>query len=125
MIKVKIISVTDDDYQKLFTAIGRGNEEFNNRSYFQHAGFTSIPKVNTVGIVFEEGNTYTMVATADPLADRPTLTNEKDVAIYADANKYIKISADGTIEVSNGNGNITMSASGDVDINNGNLTVDL
>lgn len=124
MIKVKIVSITENDYQKLYTGIGRANEEFNDRSYFQHAGFTSLPKANTIGIVIEDGNTYTMVATADPLADRPALTDKTDVAIYSNAERYVMIKADGEIMIANENGFVNLKPDGTVDINGGNLTVD-
>jgi phage gp45-like len=125
MIKVKIISVTDNDYQKLFTAVGRGNEEFNNRSYFQHSGFTSIPKANDIGIVIEEGNTYTMVATAGPLDDRPELSNEGDVAIYASAEKYVMVKDDGEIVIKNdaiSGGKITIKTNGDIELGSSSLS---
>ena len=108
MIKVKVSSVSEHTYQKLFSGIGRANEEFNNRSYFQHAGFTSLPKANTVGIVIEEGNTFTMVATADPSSSRPTLASAGDAAIYSDADTYVMVKDDGEIEIANENNSITL-----------------
>ena len=120
IIKVKILSVSDGDYQKIISAIGRPNEDFNDRSYFQHCGFTSIPKAETVGIMLTDGNNCTMIASADELADRPELSDEKDVAIYADANKYIKIKADGDIEASNDSGVIlTLENGGDIKLGSG------
>ena len=121
MIKVKISSVSEHNYQKLYTAIGRGAEEFNNRSYFQHAGFTSLPKANTVGIVIEDGNTFTMVATADPSSSRPTLASAGDAAIYSDADTYVMVKDDGEIEIANENNSITLKANGDIEIGNANL----
>ncbi len=123
VIKCKIISVTDGEYQKIVDAIGRASsEEINDRSYFQHVGFTSIPPADTVGVMITDGNNYTMIATADPSASRPALSNEKDVAIYADADNYIKINGDtGEITVENDNNKITLKANGDIEIGGSGL----
>lgn len=94
IIKCKVTTIADGDYQKVVNAIGRPNEEIVNRSYFQHVGFTSRPPTDTVGIIIDDGNNLTMIASADPLASRPELANEKDVAIYTDADNYIKINGD-------------------------------
>lgn len=119
--KVKIVDVTDGDYQKIFNAIGRPNEELNNRSYFQHVGFSSIPKAGTIGIVIKDGDNYTMIATTDESADRPALSNELDMCIYADADKYIKILATGEIEIANDNNKITLKENGDIELGSASL----
>ena len=124
LIKVKIISVADDTNQKKFTALGRANEEFNDRSYYQHVGFSSIPRVDANGIVIKSGETYTMVATTDKSSNRPVLSNAGDVVVYADADKYIKVAVDGAITIINDNGSIKLKATGQVDINDGNLTIE-
>jgi len=121
MIKCKVTAVTDGDFQKLLNAIGRPNEEIVNRSYFQHVGLTSIPPAGSVGILIVDGDNVTMIASADPLADRPELSNEKDVALYADENKYVKINADGEIVVKNNNNTITLKANGDIEIGGSGL----
>lgn len=119
--KCKITDVTDGDYQKKINAIGRPNEEINNRSYFQHVGFTSIPPAGSVGILIAEGDNLTVIASADPIASRPTLSNQKDVAMYADADKYIKILANGDIEASNNNNKIVLKANGDIELGSADL----
>lgn len=124
LIKTKISSVADGANQKIYNGIGRANEELNNRSYFQHVGFSSIPRANAVGIVLSEDDTYSMIATTDTSSDRPVLSSAGDVCIYADADKFVKVAADGAITIINDNGSIVLKANGQIDLNNGNLTVD-
>ena len=122
VIKCKIISVSEGEYQKIFSAIGRtSSEEINSRSYFQHVGFSSRPPADAVGIILTDGNNYTMIATADPAASRPTLTNEKDSCIYADADKYVMCKSGGDIEVANNNNKIILKSNGDIEIGDGTL----
>lgn len=94
MIKCKIVSVKDGEFQKIISGIGRSGEEITERSYFQHVGFSSIPPADSVGVILTDGSNYTMIASADPSASRPALSNSKDVAIHADADNYIKIDGD-------------------------------
>jgi len=91
VVKCRVTTVTDGDFQKIVNAIGRPNEEIVSRSYFQHVGFSSIPPAGTVGILITDGDNVTMIASADHLTSRPKLSNERDVAIYADADNYVKI----------------------------------
>lgn len=121
VIKCGISSVTDGDFQKVVNGIGRSNEEINNRSYFQHVGFSSIPPAGSVGILIEDGDNLTLIASADPIANRPTLSNEKDAAMYADADKYIKILANGDIEAANNNNKIILKANGDIELGSASL----
>lgn len=106
MIKGLITNVTDGDYQKVVNGIGRPNEEINSRSYFQHTGFTSLPKANSRGIFIVDGENVTCIASADALADRPALSNEKDVAVYSDSDNYMKIDGDTDNIRINSEGNI-------------------
>ena len=119
--KCGIVSVTDGTFQKVLQAIGRSNEEINDRSYYQHVGFTSIPPAGSVEIIVADGDNLTMIASADPLDSRPELSNEKDVAVYADADKYVKILAGGDIEVANNNNKITLKANGDIELGSASL----
>lgn len=117
--------VTESNYQKLLNGEGRLQEEITARPYYQHTGFTSIPKDGSRCVGFIDGNQVTIVASADLEADRPLLSNAKDVAIYADKTKFIKIAADGVITIDNGTGKIVMGTDGQVNINEGSLTVDV
>lgn len=121
IIKAKIQSVTDGEYQKILNAIGLPSEEINSRSYFQHCGFSSIPKQNTVGIAIIYGNQVTFFASADPASSRPTLSSEGDVCIYSDADKYVKILSTGEIKAGNNNNSITLKADGDIEIGSSSL----
>jgi len=124
VIKVKILDVTDDTEQKIYNAIGRPNEELTERSYFQHVGFTSIPRANSVGIVLQDGENYTLIATTDTDSDRPTLSSSGDTALYSDSDKYIKIAATGEITIQNGaasGGKITLKTNGDIEIGSTSL----
>lgn len=111
-----ITDVTDGDYQKVVNGIGRPNEDIIERSYYQHVGFTSIPPANSVGVFISDGDNVTMIASADPVANRPTLSTEKDAAIYSDENKYVKVSAGGEITIKNNNNTITLKANGDIEL---------
>lgn len=126
VIKCKVTSIEDQEYQKLFNAIGRPNEEIVNRSYFQHVGFTSIPPAGSVGILIIDGDNISMIASADQFPTesekgRPQLSNERDVAIYADQDKFIKISANGDIDIRNNGNRIMLKANGDIELGLTNL----
>jgi len=117
LIYVEIESVTN---AKLVTGTGNADQILE-RPMFQACGFTSIPKAGTLALTSIERDQVIVIGTQDTVSDRPVLSSEKDVAIYADADKYIKISADGEIEASNGFGKIILKADGDIELGNGNL----
>jgi phage gp45-like len=114
--KVKIVSVADGDSQKLYSAIGNAGEEFTDRIYYQHSGLSSIPKAGDMGVVLSDGNNHTMISTSDNLTDRPELSNEGDVCIYSDADKFIKVLANGNILISNNNNSVTLKTNGDIEL---------
>ena len=120
LIYVEIESVTN---AKLVTGTGNADQILE-RPMFQACGFTSIPKAGTLALTSIERDQVIVIGTQDTVSDRPVLSSEKDVAIYADADKYIKIEADGKITLANDNGTIVLEANGQVNINSGNLTVD-
>jgi phage gp45-like len=119
IIKCKVGSVADGEFQKTITGNARPNEEINLRSYFQHVGFSSIPREDSVAIGIIYGDNVTFFGTAEPVTERPKLFNAGDVCIYSDEDKYIKILASGNIEASNGNGSITLKANGDIELGSG------
>ena len=122
MIRINISSVAEASVTKKFSGSGRlSDDTYVDRPFFQQTGFTSIPKADTKGIAEIIGNQVIMIATSDEQADRPVLSSETDVAIYADADKYIKIAADGEIEASNGSGKIILKANGDIELGEGTL----
>lgn len=126
IIKAKIISVTDGNYQKIVNAIGRPNEEIVNRSYFQHFGFTSRPPSGAVGIFIEDRNNLTMIASevkailpeGGENPERPEMLNEGDAALYSSVDTYVKVSKeDEDIRITNGNKNqIRLKSTGEVEI---------
>lgn len=120
VMKCKIVEVTDGQVQKIIDALGGPGDEINERSYFQHTGFSSIPRADDIGIALVYGNSITFIGSADNKDDRPELNNEGDMCIYSDENKYIKVLASGDIEVSNGNASIELNAAGDIEASNGN-----
>lgn len=120
IIKCKFLDCTDGEYQKIMNAIGVPNEEINNRSYFQHFGFSSIPQAPCVGIGIIYDNQITFFASADPASYRPALSSG-ETCIYADADKYIKLKTTGEIVIKNNNNTITLKADGDIEIGASNL----
>ena len=121
VIECQIVTVSEDDYQKLFSAIGRPNEEFNDRSYYQHFGFSSLPPANSRGIVISDGDNYTMIATEVSSTEKPSLSAEKDTCIYSDADKYVMCKSGGDIEIANNNNKIILKANGDIELGDGTL----
>lgn len=128
------IKEVKDTEPKVFSATGYDAlDEYENKPYFQHVGFSSIPRATSQGIVLERRNAIYMIATQDSADSRPTLSDEGDVCIYTDADNYVKIAADGSItvitngksvKIENGSGVIELQDSGKVSINGGKLTVE-
>lgn len=135
LVPLTVTSVSEGTPGKKISGTGRiQNEVFTDIKYYQHVGFSSFPKADAVGIVAHKNCEYYLLGTADAEADRPALTDPGDVCIYTDADSYIRIKADGTIDItsnqkaitlSNGNGTVVLEANGQVNINSGNLTVDV
>lgn len=133
MKRVFIKEITEGQ-PKVFSATGYdADDTYTERPYFQHVGFSSIPKAESQGIVIEYRNAVYLIATQDSSDSRPTLSDPGDVCVYTDANNYIKIAADGSItvitdgksvKVENGSGIIELETSGKVSINGGKLTVE-
>ena len=123
VIKFNISSVVEGVWQKIINGIGRGpSEQIVNRSYFQHAGFTSKPKVNSVGIAIVDNDNITTIATTEHEDDRYVLQGNDYAAIYSGSDKYIKLDTDGKIEASNGNGKLILKANGDIALGEGVLS---
>ena len=88
---------------------------------YQHYGFTSMPRVGTELIAVGAGNNVASIA-EDP-DGRPDV-EAGEVCVYVSDEQYVKLLADGSIELVNDKGNITLGADGTVNVNDGNLTVD-
>jgi hypothetical protein len=73
--------------------------DYVDRQMFQHSGFTSIPAEGAQGITIQNGQNYICIATEDNPDNVPELQNKGDVAIYSGENYVVKISSDGSIEI--------------------------
>ena len=101
---VELPSTVKSKFGKLFSGTGRLGSEYKGRSLFQQWGFTSIPRENSQGIVIKQENNMTCVVTEANESDKPILEFDGDVAIYTSKNMFVKIGADGEIQIK-GNGN--------------------
>jgi len=112
--KVMLKSVIDnmDMPQKQFTT--EGANALTKRSFIEHAGFSSIPRDDTLAYVIKDGGNFTCIGTCNK--DRPELTDKGDTCLYSDEDKYVKIAADGTITIKNANNTVLLKANGDVEI---------
>lgn len=114
-IKTLISSVSGFGFSKIFSAKGALGGDYKDRQFFQHSGFSSIPREGAQALVLKRGENYICVATADNPNDVPNLQNAGDVAIYASSDYIVKISASGEIEII-GNG-----SAGSIGLGNGSL----
>jgi phage gp45-like len=120
MKKVKISSTSNDLIERKFSAIGATGETYTDRAFWQQVGFSSIPKPGDFGLVTKDGNFYAMIATAGKSTDRPNLI-EGDRCIHASPDRYILLSDNGNITVSNDNAIVTITNNGEINIKgNGN-----
>jgi hypothetical protein len=113
---VKITSISDQ--ARLFA----GNSpvgDYQDRTFIQQSGFTSHPPARAFGIVLVEDNACYLISTSDD--QKPSVPNERDTAIYSDADKYVMVKADGDIEIANNNNKITLRANGDIELGSGTL----
>jgi len=121
LIKITVSSATESNLYKKISASGNIGEEITERPYFQHRGFTSLPKEDDLAVALVDGNQVTLIGSVDSLTTRPELSSEGDVAIYVDTDKYVKIEADGKITVKNNNSTITLKANGDIELGTSSL----
>ena len=113
--KVSIQSITETDKQQMLDAIGRAGEEITGRSSFQHIGFHSTPKQDSIGFLVADGDNLTMIASSDSAADRPD-NLEDSTTIYRDKDKYIKIAKSGDVTVANKNNKLILNSDGSIEI---------
>lgn len=81
---------------RLFSAEGRIDESLEDRELIQSSGFASVPKEGDEVLVLSFGNLRIAIATDSK--DRPSL-EVGETAVFSSAETYIKLKADGTIEV--------------------------
>ena len=98
-LKILIDSVSGKGFSRLFSGKGTLGGDYTDRQIFQQSGFTSIPGDGAQGVVLQNGQNYICIATEDNPDNVPELQNKGDVAIYSGSDYVIKISADGSIEM--------------------------
>jgi len=97
ILRGKITKSSDrSEKPRLFSASGRIDETLEDRELIQQSGFSSIPKEGDDVIVLSFGNLRIAVATESK--DRPLL-EVGETAVFSSAETYIKMKADGTIEI--------------------------
>ena len=97
LLRGKITKSSDrEGKSRLFSASGRIDETLEDRELIQQSGFSSIPKEGDEVIVLSFGNLRIAVATDSK--DRPLL-EVGETAVFSSAETYIKMKADGTIEI--------------------------
>lgn len=96
MIRARIKAVVEGAIKR-FSAFGRPDEEFSDREYFQHYGFTSRPLADGEMVVIREGNHIVAIASDDR---RYRLALEAgEVALYTDEGDKIHLRRGRRIEV--------------------------
>lgn len=98
-LKILIDSVSGKGFSRLFSGKGSLGGDYTDRQMFQQSGFTSIPGDGAQGVVLQNGQNYICIATEDNPDNVPELQSKGDVAIYSGSDYVIKISADGSIEM--------------------------
>jgi len=116
---IKKINDAKEDIKRFF-AIGRVNEEFNNREFWQHYGFTSVPKEGANALILTQGNRIYMIA-SDDIRYRIQL-QEGEVALYTDEGDNIVLKRGNIIEI-NAKNKVVVNASSEVDIKSGSINL--
>jgi phage gp45-like len=88
MVRVIIKSVWEGVIKR-FSATGRPGEEFINREYFQHYGYTSRPLPGAEGIIIRDGNHIIMIGSDD--RRYRVAIEEGEVALYDDQGQVIRL----------------------------------
>ncbi len=100
MIRARVKSVLEGAIKR-FSAYGRPDEEFADREYFQHYGFTSRPLADGEMIVIRDGNHVVAIASDDR---RYRIALEAgEVAIYTDEGDHVRLKRGQEIYVKSGN----------------------
>lgn len=81
---------------KRFSATGRCDETIENREYFQHYGFTSMPHSGAETIIIANGNQVIAIA-SDDRRYRIVLENG-EVALYDSQGQFVHLMSGGKIE---------------------------
>ena len=122
VIKIRIASTDSSEVQKTVSGIGRPNEEINNRFLYQQCGFQSVPYAGSVGLGIADGDNIAIVGTSDTDSNKPAISEEGDVSIHRDSEKYVLLDAD-TVEIKYDDTTIELNSSGVVIDMDGKLTI--
>ncbi len=109
--KTIIKSAVQSTFGFVVDTIGGLGSEYNQRQYFQHAGFISILDDDAQVVMLKEGNNIMGVASADNKDKIPVISAKRDVAIYAGKDKFVMVLANGDIKIT-GTGTIEIEGSG-------------
>ena len=99
MIRALISSVVEGAIKR-FSAAGRPGEQFDDREYLQHYGFTSRPLPGAEGVLICDGNHVVMVASDDRRYRIQMVDGE--VALYTDEGDKIHLKRGRIIEIDGG-----------------------
>jgi len=109
-----IIQAVFEGVIKRFSASGRQGEQFDNREYMQHYGFTSRPLSGAEAIIIKDGNHIVMIA-SDDRRYRIALENG-EVCLYTDEGDFIHFKRNKLLHISTGN-KLLVDATNDIEIN--------
>lgn len=97
MVRVIIRSVWEGVIKR-FSATGRPGEEFTDREYFQHYGYTSRPKAGAEGIIDDSVRNHIILVGTDDRRYRVAI-EEGEVALYDDQGQVIRLRRDKEVHI--------------------------
>jgi phage gp45-like len=89
MVRVIIKSVVEGVIKR-FSATGRVGEDFTDREYFQHYGYTSRPKPGAEGVIDDSVRNHIIMVASDDRRYRIAI-EEGEVALYDDQGQVVKL----------------------------------
>lgn len=119
LIRTILKSITEGAIKR-FTGDGRSGEDFTDREYLQHYGFTSRPINGAEGLALVDGNTVYLIASDDRTFRLAIADGE--VALYTDEGDHIHFKRGNEIEIQSG-GTVTITAAVDVTVTAPDVTV--
>jgi phage baseplate assembly protein V len=120
LIRVKISEVVEGVIKR-WSGIGRHNETFDSREFFQQYGFSSIPPDNSEGLALKDGNRVFLFA-SDNRTYRIALQKGETI-VFTDEGDRIHFKRGKEILIQTGN-KLTVEASAEVKITAPTVTID-
>lgn len=105
----------------VFDGTGLDDETFYSREMFQSHGLASIPPEGSETLVLRAGNVIVAIAAQKPTIV-PDLDGEGAAALYRDASRFVRVNADGSIDITT-DGALSIDC-GSMTVNTDGLTVD-